>query len=224
MLLLLGIVLASATVGAQARADTPADAAFYTVSYVEVMPSSRAAAVAAFKQYRDANRNTEGYVRFELFEQVGRPSHFAIVETWRDQGAFDARAAAARKPLLDALQPIRVSDVDRRPYKTLTVGSAPAAPNNRVISVVTHVDVTPDPRVAMLLRRLADASRQESGNMRFDVLQHTMRANHFTVIETWQSQNALDAHAAAGHTRQYRDELAPMTGSPLDERVFKAVE
>jgi quinol monooxygenase YgiN len=51
-----------------------------------------------------------------------------------------------------------------------------------------------------------------------------MRANHFTVIETWQNQKALDAHIAAVHTKQYRDELAPMTGSPLDERVFKAVE
>jgi hypothetical protein len=34
----------------------------------------------------------------------------------------------------------------------------------------------------------------------------------------------LDAHAAAAHTRQYRDELQPMTGSPLDERVYKVVE
>ena len=51
-----------------------------------------------------------------------------------------------------------------------------------------------------------------------------MRANHFTVIETWRNQKALDAHAAAAHTRQYRDELQPMTGSPLDERVHKPLE
>jgi quinol monooxygenase YgiN len=51
-----------------------------------------------------------------------------------------------------------------------------------------------------------------------------MRANHFTVIETWQSQKAFDAHVAAPHTRQYRDEVQPLTGSPLDERVYKAVD
>jgi quinol monooxygenase YgiN len=49
-----------------------------------------------------------------------------------------------------------------------------------------------------------------------------MRANHFTVIETWRDQASLDAHAAAAHTRQYRDEVLPLTGSPLDERVFKS--
>jgi quinol monooxygenase YgiN len=75
-----------------------------------------------------------------------------------------------------------------------------------------------------MLKRLAEASRQDEGNVRFDVLQHMMRANHFTVIETWQNQKAFDAHVAAAHTKQYRDELQPMTGSPLDERVYKAIE
>ena len=61
----------------------------------------------------------------------------------------------------------------------------------------------------------------DGGNLRFDVLQHATRGNHFTVIETWSGQKALDDHAAATHTRQYRDELQPLTGSPLDERIYK---
>src|SRR6266540_3564342 len=105
--------------------------------------------------HRDTSRQQEGYVRHELFEQVGRPGHFAIVETWRDQSAFDRGAAAARKALADALQSIRVSDYDQRPYKTLTVGSAPPAANNRTVSVIAHVDVSQDPRVPTMLRRLA---------------------------------------------------------------------
>ena len=51
-----------------------------------------------------------------------------------------------------------------------------------------------------------------------------MRANHFTIVETWQSQKALDAHAAAAPTREIREGMQPITGSPLDQRVFKAVE
>ncbi len=61
------------------------------------------------------------------------------------------------------------------------------------------------------------------GNLRFDVTQSAMRANHFTVIEAWQNQKALDAHAAAAHTKQYRDTLQPMAGSPLDERLYRAI-
>jgi quinol monooxygenase YgiN len=220
---LLATLIAS-SVDLQTRNEATASNAFYAVSYVEVAPSSRTAAIAALNRYRDGTRTEDGHVRFELFEQVGRPGHFAVVETWRDRSGFDARSAVVQKQLQDMLQPLRVSGYDQRPYKTLAVGATGGAPNGRAIVVIAHVDVSPDPRVPAMLKGLADASRQDRGNLRFDVLQHTMRANHFTVIEAWQSQSALEAHAAAAHTRQYRDELQPMTGSPLDERVYMAVE
>jgi quinol monooxygenase YgiN len=86
------------------------------------------------------------------------------------------------------------------------------------------VDVAPNPQVAVMLKDLAEASRKEPGNVRFDVVQHIMRANHFTVVEAWRDTKALDAHVAAAHTKLYRDTLQPMTGSPLDERVYKSVD
>jgi quinol monooxygenase YgiN len=75
-----------------------------------------------------------------------------------------------------------------------------------------------------MLTQLAEQSRKERGNLRFEVVQHAMRANHFTVMEAWASEDDRVAHAAAAHTRKYRDTLQPISGSPLDERVFRAVE
>jgi quinol monooxygenase YgiN len=71
---------------------------------------------------------------------------------------------------------------------------------------------------------LAEASRKEDGNLRFDVLQHAMRANHFTVIEEWKAAKAIETCAAATHTKEYRNSLGPILGSPLDERLYKVVE
>jgi quinol monooxygenase YgiN len=59
--------------------------------------------------------------------------------------------------------------------------------------------------------------------LRFDVLQHAMRGNHFTVVEQWRNQDSLDAHVATVHARAYRDALQPLTGSPLDERVYAPI-
>jgi quinol monooxygenase YgiN len=224
--LVVSLALALSSVATQA-VETPADTAFYAVSYVEVNASSRSAALAAFKQYRSANQRltgAAGFGRLDTFEQIGRPGHFALIETWRDQKSFDARDQTIQGQLLDALKGIRISGYDQRPYKTLTVGPVPPTPGSRAVVVVSHVDVTPNPQVPVMLKRLAEASRSEQGNLRFDVLQHTMRANHFTVIETWRDQKAFDAHVAAAHTKQYRDEVQPMTGSPLDERVYQIVE
>jgi len=91
--------------------------------------------------------------------------------------------------------------------------------------VITHVDIGgPGASAADILRKLAEASRKEEGNLRFDVLQHAMRANHFTVIEEWQTTKAIETHAAAAHTKEYRNSLGLIAGSPLDERLYKVVE
>jgi quinol monooxygenase YgiN len=73
------------------------------------------------------------------------------------------------------------------------------------------------------LKRLADDSRKDDGNLRFDVLQSD-RKNHFTVVEAWRNQRALDAHTAAMHTKQYRETTPAPGGSPLDERVFTVLK
>jgi quinol monooxygenase YgiN len=246
VLLVVGLVAPSG-LAAQAPAVPPtavAGGTFYAVSYVEVAAASRIQASPVLTRYRDESQRSDGNERVDVFEQIGRPGHFAIIETWRDVKAFDARDAGVRQRLLDSLKPIRVSDYDQRPYKTLSVaalvpggtsagsvaagggtgGGARGAVNQagrEAVTVIAHVDVTPNPAVPPMLTRLAETSRTEAGSIRFDVLQHTMRGNHFTVVETWTSQQALDAHVAAAHTRQYRDEIQPLTGSPLDERVYR---
>ena len=225
--LLLGVLILASAPAVQLHAQAPPDPAQYLVTYVSVQPSAAAPTVGAFRQYRDASRKDDGFVRFDLFEQVGRPGHFAIVETWRDQQALDAHASTAHaRRFRDALQPLRVSGYDERPYKSFSVAAAKGAASGGAIHVVSHVDTVGGPQGGGpdFVKRIAETSRQEAGCLRYDVLQHTMRANHFTVIETWANQAAFDAHAAAAHTKQYREGVQPVTGSPLDERVYKAIE
>jgi quinol monooxygenase YgiN len=211
---------------ATAQPAGPALGAAFAVSYIETRAAATDAGRAALEAYRDATRQQTGCVAVELFAQTGRPGHFAVLETWRNQAAFDARDASAKRQLMDALKPIRISDYDERPYKPLTLATDKAIGGARAqgVFVISHVDVAPNTEAPALLQKLADASRQEAGNLRFDVIQHLQRANHFTVVEHWQSQAALDTHVAAVHTREYRDALAPLTGSPLDERAYTPLD
>jgi quinol monooxygenase YgiN len=221
------VLLLSPSLAARVHAQEATDTARYAVTYVSVRPSARMSAITAFRQYRDASRKEDGYGRLELFEQAGPPGHLAIVETWRDQQAFDAHANAAHtRQFRDTFQPARITGYDERPYKTFTIATATGAASADAVHVVTHVDVVGGPQAGGpdLVRKVAEASRQERGAVRYDVLQHVMRANHFTVVETWTNQAAYDAHAAAPHTKQYREAMVPVTGSPLDERIYKAVE
>ncbi len=91
----------------------------------------------------------------------------------------------------------------------------------QVVYVVTHVDVTPDHTTdaTRALREFSAGSKKDAGVVRFEVLQQDSRANHFTIVEVWQSRQAFEAHSAAAHTKQFREKLQPMLGSPFDERL-----
>jgi len=71
-----------------------------------------------------------------------------------------------------------------------------------------------------LLKQLAEASRKEAGNLRFDVLQQEGRANHLPLVEAWRDAQAQSAHAMAGHTRAFRAKLVPLQGALYDERLY----
>jgi quinol monooxygenase YgiN len=210
-----------------ARADEASEAAVYIVSYIEVMPPATGEAIALLRQYREASRKEVGNVRLEVLQQSGRPDHFALVEVWQDQQAFEAHGMAAHtRQWRERLQPLRNSPYDERLHKGLAIGPVPAARTAGATYVVTHADAIPpgkDEAIA-LLKQLAEASRAEGGNVRFEVLQQSSRPNHCTIVEIWQDQQALEAHAIAAHTRQFREKFQPLSGSLYDERLYKALD
>ncbi len=82
-LFLLAVALLPSWLVGQAPDSAPADTAFYAVAYVETMAEAARAARSALERYRDASRQQDGLLREEIFERVGRPGHFAVIETWR---------------------------------------------------------------------------------------------------------------------------------------------
>lgn len=97
----------------------------------------------------------------------------------------------------------------------------PAHAQGSAAYLATYVEVMPDAVAAgaALLRQYRNASLNQDGNLRFDVLQEIGRPNRFAIVETWRDKAALDAHAAAASTLQFRDKLKAIADAPYDERV-----
>ncbi len=221
--LLLGMGLAMTAIAASdAQAQ---DTTLYVATYVELLPTAAGKGLSLLKAYRDASRKDAGIMRLEVVQRLDRPNQFVILGVWKDKSAFDAHMATAHgKDLGDKLKPLFASPNDQRQHNVLTVAASKQA-GRRAIFVVTHVDVPPPSKDAVIpmLRQLAADGRKDTGNVRFDVWQQTNRPNHFTVIETWSSRKAYDAHISAEHTRQFRTKLTPMTGALYDERLYRPV-
>ena len=224
------VVIAIGAVGdarAQAPAPAPIEGNIFSVTYVEVMPTSKADAVTLLKRYREATRKEGGNLRCEVVQRIDQPHQFAILEIWKDQKAFEAHGkGASSMETREKIAAIRNAPTDERVHVALSIGPFDAASVRDAIYVATHVDVIPprkDDGVAAL-KRLGDESRRGAGNLRFEVVQQTNRPNHFTVVEMWKDAKAVEAHSMAAATREFRDKLATMTGALYDERMYKAVD
>jgi quinol monooxygenase YgiN len=206
--------------------DKVSEAAVYVVSYFEVMPSATGEAAARLRQHGEASRTAAGRVHLEALQQHDRPDHFATVGVWTDQQAFEAHATAAHtRQWHERLRPLLVSPFDERLHTGLVIDATQGIGATGAVYVVTHADAIPPAKddAMAALRRLAEASRHDSGNVRFEVFQQRSRQNHFTVVEIWQDQNSFEAHVMAAHTRQFREAFQPMTGSLYDERLYQAL-
>jgi quinol monooxygenase YgiN len=94
------------------------------------------------------------------------------------------------------------------------------------IYAVAHVDILPPDTAAgtKLVKQYVADSLKEKGAVRIEAYAQISRVNHLTLVEVWESQQAYDAHLAAEHTRQFRQQLDPMLGSPYDERLHQLLE
>jgi quinol monooxygenase YgiN len=102
----------------------------------------------------------------------------------------------------------------------LTASVVLSAQDNKLY-VVTHVDLTPNYIAdgTKLLQQYAAESHKDKGVVRFEMLVDVSRKNHFTIVSVWENQAAFEAHLEAAHTKQMRQKLQPMLGSPFDERL-----
>ena len=198
----------------------------YVVTYFDVTPTAAQQSAGIVREFADASRKAEGNAGFEAFEEIARPSRFALLETWRDKKASDAHdPGAGATALRDKLQPLTIGGFGVRVHSGLSV----AAPKGQVpadaIYVLTHVDVFPvhKDRTIELVKAQADAARKDDGNLRFDVVQWDGHSNHFTLVEVWRDRKAFDASVTTPHNKEFRDKLTPLEGALYDERLYQLV-
>ena len=208
------------------HAEEPMQASVYVVTYLDVAPPGAAQAAALARQYAQASRKEPGNAAFDVFEEMGRPNRFAVLEAWRDKAAYDTHGAAASKAgFLDKLRPLLIGGTGVRVFGPLSVAAPSGESGTDAVYVLTHVDVFPagKDQAVELVKALAEAARKDPGNLWFDVLQQDGRPNHFTLYEGWRDQKAFEGSVMAAHTKEFRQKLNPLEGALYDERLYQVV-
>src|SRR5258708_10079477 len=97
---------------------------------------------------------------------------------------------------------------------------------DNAVYAVSYVEVAPAARAAAasLLRQLANASRKDEGNTRFDILQRTAPSNQFAIVSVWKDQKAYDAHLAAAHSKEFREKINSVLICAIKDRRNTCLE
>ena len=197
------------------------DAKFFTAIYIEAGPILARTAASALRTFRAEARNDPGVVSLELLQRIDRPNQFVLLGAWTDQKTFESHFETLHaKKLGDKIGTMLAAPSDMRQHNPLSV--APSRTEPSALYVVTHVDVVPPQKDNAMaeLKLLAEESRKQTGNLRFDVWQQANRPNHFTVIEAWSNRGAFDLHQMQRPTKEFRGKLVTMTGALYDERLY----
>lgn len=71
-----------------------------------------------------------------------------------------------------------------------------------------------------LATELVTATRQESGCIQYDLLQADKDANCLTILETWESAQALGAHEASAHYTRLVPQLGELSAQPASVATY----
>jgi polar amino acid transport system substrate-binding protein len=199
----------------------------HTATYIELRPEALTSGARQLEEYLRATRNETGNARAELLREDGRRERFVLIESWQDKASFAAHEQAKHtESLRQSLAKSGRAPYDQRVNHDFANDARRATLNAQAVYLVTHVDVPGARReeAEVLLKQLVQASRNDTGQLRYDVFQQNdPRTNHFTVVAVWRDQRAFDASATTPHWQKFRDTIGPMLGALYDERIYKAV-
>jgi quinol monooxygenase YgiN len=74
------------------------------------------------------------------------------------------------------------------------------------------------------LRRMVESSRQEPGNLRYDLYTIAQAPTSFHLFETYDGPAAMDAHRGSAHYQAYRARVANWLVSAPEVKILTAID
>jgi len=95
--------------------------------------------------------------------------------------------------------------------------------SSTVVVVVAHVYSQADQieNILPLLQKLTEATRTEPGCVKYEVNQDTADETHFTFIEEWANDEALQLHFQTEHFKQATQQVKPLVAKPIEVIKYK---
>jgi quinol monooxygenase YgiN len=199
-----------------------------TLTYIEVTVTARGHAAGVLRDHANALREHQASPgQITVMQEISRPERFLVLE--RDRPTVLTTTKADTHALTDGLTDDLTAPPEIRLDHELDESGTPPTPQldaRANFYVVAHMDIASPDRAGIetSLHKLAAAARRSDGNSGFEILQQTDHPNHYNLVSAWLGESPFRAFAASATAREFRLTIAPLLGSPYDERLFRRVD
>lgn len=198
------------------------------LTFVEVRIEMRGHAANVLRRQANAARDRQTSPRqIVMMQEIARPERFAVVE--RKSQAVPTADGGRPLAVTDGIADDLIAPPDRRlnrEFDEIATTRGARVDEHANFFVITHVDIAASnlTRVETALHDLAAAARQSGGNFGFEILQQINHPNHFNLVSAWLGEAPFRVFVASAGAREFRQTVAPLLGSPYDERLFRRVD
>jgi len=161
-----------------------------------------------------------------VLQEIARPERFAALE----RPVLDVSSADGRDSgtLSMGIVEDLIAPPDQRftrEFDDISTSTRPSIDASANLYVITNLEIAASslPQAELALHNFATAVRQINGNRGVEILRQVNHANHFNLISAWTGEAPFHAFAASVRARHFRQTIAPLLGSPYDERLYSRV-
>jgi quinol monooxygenase YgiN len=203
-----------------ASAQSPGPGPVLIVTYVEAPPAKAAALAADLHAYAGQIENGSGKPRVMVLREFGRPNRMVIIEQWPNTSS--PAFVKSETELAAIVQPDVQAPMDRRVNHPLTPSLTQMA--SAAFVVLMHVDMSLAGPAALKVLQAQRASVLAAPDaLAYEDAVQDQHENHFAVCEVWKSRTAYEVYTATGPAEDFRRQLAPLLGSPFDDRFYEHI-
>lgn len=106
--------------------------------------------------------------------------------------------------------------------KKLRIGNKEASQTMIIVHAKMQIQATARTQFLEEMKTLQAASRQEQGNISYELLEHTEQPNTYIMIEVWKDQEAIAAHNASSHFQAFVSQAPQFMAAPLQVQAYEA--
>jgi quinol monooxygenase YgiN len=223
------LAVASSAVPIRAADVTPPNQGpVYVTTFFEVTPGAAIDTAVYLKLYRNAARKEPGVLSADVYQEAGWPSRFITFDVWNDWSSYGEHTKnVAIVELFRKLRPYQFGPPDVRTHLMHFDALDTVTPGPNSVIILSHLDVTPNvlPKLIEIMKPLSEGTLKDRGMQKFQIIRQAPgTGNHFRLFEIWTSACDWNAHNFAAHTEEFRTELAPILGTPYDQRRYQVLD